>query len=141
MSSNSHSHGHSHGHGHGHDDLSNALKASVLPVGTTTPGANVAHSLATPAKNDTQASGGNKVIVVFKENTPASEIENAINDVKSQGGTITHRYESALLGFAAELPDSSVQTLTVHPHVSYVEPDGVVTAYAKAAMDKAASNK
>ncbi len=76
---------HNHGHGNGHD-LSNALKASVLPVGTTTPGSNVAHSLATPAKNsDVGEPKVNKVIVVFKEGTEKSEIENAINDIQSQG--------------------------------------------------------
>ncbi|KAF9939381.1 hypothetical protein BGZ67_009606 [Mortierella alpina] len=141
MSSNSHNHnhnhGHSHGHGHGQDDLSKALSASVLPVATTTPGASVAHSLATPAKSsDIKTSGVSKVIVVFKDNTPASEIANAISEVESQGGKITHRYESALLGFAAELPDSSVQTMSVHPHVSYVEADGVVSAYAENVLKK-----
>ncbi|KAF9283819.1 hypothetical protein BGZ68_005080 [Mortierella alpina] len=117
-------------------DLSNALKAQVLPVGTATPGSNVAHSLATPAKNDDpKAAGVNKVIVVFKSGTPASEIENAISNVESQGGNITHRYESALLGFSAELPDSSVMAMTDNVHVDYVEPDGEVTAYARKAME------
>ncbi|CAO3571105.1 unnamed protein product [Mortierella alpina] len=123
-------------HNDGHKALSNAIAGSVLPVGTKTPGASTAHSLATPAKNNVaQASGGNKVIVVFKDNTPASEIANAITDIESQGGKITHKYESALLGFAAEMPDSSVQVMTVHPHVSYVEADGEVSAYAKGLLD------
>ncbi|KAG0211445.1 hypothetical protein BGX28_007937 [Mortierella sp. GBA30] len=141
---NSHSHGHSHGHGHG-NDLSNALKASVLPVGTTTPGSNTAKSLATAPgtapstvpKPAVSAQGGvNKVIVVFKDGTPLSEIENAVNDVQAQGGKITHRYESALLGFSAEIPDSSVQTLNVHPHVDYVEADGEVSIYTKNLLAK-----
>ncbi len=52
------------------------------------------------------------------------------------GGKVTHRYESALLGFAAELPDSSVSAMTLHPHVHYVEPDGEVTAYAREIMNE-----
>ncbi|KAF9961108.1 hypothetical protein BGZ72_004872 [Mortierella alpina] len=108
--------------------LSNAIHGSVLPVGTKTPGAPVAHSLATPTEDDAIS---NKVIVVFKDGTPASEIENAIADVQSQGGKITHRYESALLGFSAELPNDTVQVMTKHPHVNYVEADGQVSAYTK----------
>ncbi|KAF9956494.1 hypothetical protein BGZ70_009855 [Mortierella alpina] len=127
----------SNSHNDGHNALANAVKGSVLPVATKTPGANTAHSLATPAKSDeAKASGVNKVIVVFKDNTPASEIANAASEIESQGGKITHRYETALLGFAAEMPDSAVQTMSVHPHVSYVEADGQVSAYAKKLMDK-----
>ncbi|KAF9133214.1 hypothetical protein BGW39_010325 [Mortierella sp. 14UC] len=73
----------------------------------------------------------NKVIVVFKAGTAQEEITKAENDVIAQGGEITQRYTSALLGFAASLPDNSVQALTVHPQVNYIEPDGPVSAYAK----------
>ncbi|KAF9390770.1 hypothetical protein CPB97_008459 [Podila verticillata] len=146
---------HSHGHPHhkptnsttpGQGALSDALTASVLPVGTATPGAPVAHSLASaPGKApstipSTAPSGAsassNKVIVVFKAGTPAEEIEAAVKDCESKGGKITHRYNAALLGFAAEMPDTAVQTLTVHPHVDYVEPDGPVSIYAKNLMTK-----
>jgi hypothetical protein len=48
-----------------------------------------------------------------------------------KGGKITHRYEAALLGFSAEMPDVSVSTLNSHPHVDYVEPDGEVSIYSK----------
>lgn len=51
------------------------------------------------------------------------------------GGNITHRYESALLGFSAELPNSSVMAMTDNVHVDYVEADGEVTAYARKAME------
>ncbi|KAG0316591.1 hypothetical protein BGZ99_006811 [Dissophora globulifera] len=78
----------------------------------------------------------NSVMVVFKAGTPDSEIENAIRDVKSQGGTITQRYTSALLGFAANVPDVGVQSLTAHPHVDYVEPDGEVSIYAEGLIKK-----
>ncbi|KAG9325626.1 hypothetical protein KVV02_000651 [Mortierella alpina] len=81
-------------------------------------------------------SSSNKVIVVFKSNTPDSEIDSAIEEVQSKGGKITQRYESALLGFAAELPDNSVQALTIHPSVDYLEPDGEVTAYTSNLLSK-----
>ncbi|KAF9086695.1 hypothetical protein BGX23_008652, partial [Mortierella sp. AD031] len=58
-------------------------------------------------------------------------IEAAVKDVESKGGKVTHRYNSALLGFAAEMPDVSVSTLNSHPHVDYVEADGEVSIYAK----------
>ncbi|KAG0277523.1 hypothetical protein BGZ95_005789 [Linnemannia exigua] len=123
----------------------NALSASILPVATATPGANIAHSLATapgeapstipkPAGTGAAAAsmeGKNKVIVVFKKETPAGEIEAAVKDVESKGGKITHRYDAALLGFSAEMPDVSVSSLNSHPHVDYVEPDGEVSIYAK----------
>ncbi|KAG0378610.1 hypothetical protein BGX24_003327 [Mortierella sp. AD032] len=147
MTPHTRSHG-NHSHGHGHDQTGNAtgnaLSASVLPVATTTPGANTAHSLARapgeapstipkPAGTGAAASleGKNKVIVVFKKETPAAEIEKAVKDVESKGGKITHRYDAALLGFSAEMPDVSVSSLNSHPHVDYVEPDGEVSIYAK----------
>ncbi|KAG0367189.1 hypothetical protein BC939DRAFT_450857 [Gamsiella multidivaricata] len=86
--------------------------------------------------SNVQAHGVNKVIVAFKENTPASEIDTAVKDVESKGGKITQRYTTALLGFAAEVPDASIQILSVHPHVDYIEPDGEVTIYAKSLLSK-----
>ena len=103
---------HSH-HGHSHDSsapnpsaagtnaTANALQASVLPVATPFIGANTAHSLATaaaeapstiPKAKGTGAAaasleGHNKVIVVFKKETPASEIEAAVKDVESKGSS------------------------------------------------------
>ncbi|CAO3574672.1 unnamed protein product [Mortierella alpina] len=68
-----------------------------------------------------------KFIVVFKANTSENEITKAIEDVKSQGGKVTHRYDSSLLGFSAELPTNVYSTLESHPQVDYVEPDGEVS--------------
>ncbi|KAF9928099.1 hypothetical protein FBU30_002635 [Linnemannia zychae] len=143
-------HTRSHGHSHDQDAASttpavNPFAASVLPVATSTPGAATAQPLATapieapstipkpPGTGAAAASseGKNKVIVVFKNDTPAADIDAAINDVKSKGGVVTHRYDAALLGFAAEMPDASVSTLNSHPSVSYIEPDGEVSIYAK----------
>ncbi|KAF9302751.1 hypothetical protein BGZ74_004905, partial [Mortierella antarctica] len=66
----------------------------------------------------------NKVIVVFRPEVTPDQIDVAIKDIEAQGGKITHRYGSALNGFAAELPDQSIQTLTVDEKVDYVEADG-----------------
>ncbi|KAF9084003.1 hypothetical protein BGX23_010923 [Mortierella sp. AD031] len=109
-------------------EAANAFSASVLPVGIQQPGDNVV----TPKGGANQFK--NKVIVVFKAGTPASEIEDAVKNVEAQGGIVTHRYNSALLGFAAEIPDNHLQALTVHPKVDYVEPDGEVSIYAKSLL-------
>ncbi|KAF9536653.1 hypothetical protein EC957_010178, partial [Mortierella hygrophila] len=66
-----------------------------------------------------------KVIVVFKEDTPQAEIQSAEDSIIAQGGNITQRFDTAILGFAAELPDNSIQALQAHPMVDYIEPDGV----------------
>ncbi|KAG0035644.1 hypothetical protein BGZ81_003656 [Podila clonocystis] len=105
---------------------------------TATPGAPVARSLASApgtapstVPSGANAASSNKVIVVFKAETPASEIEAAVKDCESKGGKVTHRYNAALLGFSAEMPDTAVQTLNEHPHVDYVEADGPVSIYTK----------
>ncbi|KAG0097145.1 hypothetical protein BGZ93_003337 [Podila epicladia] len=123
--------------------LSNALSASVLPVGTATPGAPVAHVLSSPpgtapstTPSGASAASSNKVIVVFKDGTSASDIEAAVKDCESKGGKVTHRYNAALLGFSAEMPDTAVQTLSVNPRVDYVEADGTVSIYTKNLLSK-----
>ncbi|KAF9170193.1 hypothetical protein BGX20_009318 [Mortierella sp. AD010] len=111
----------------------NFAASNLLPVGTKTPGANTAEPLATPAgtapstiPNTTplRTNGMNKVIVVFKAGTPDEEIKAAEEGVLSNGGEITQRYKSALLGFAAAVPDDQIQSLTLHERIDYVEPDG-----------------
>ncbi|KAI8597191.1 hypothetical protein EDD21DRAFT_386090 [Dissophora ornata] len=68
-----------------------------------------------------------KVIVVFKPETPESEINEAIKQVETTGGKITQRYQSALLGFAAVLPVNMVDVLNNHPSLDYIEDDGEVS--------------
>ncbi|KAF9958245.1 hypothetical protein BGZ65_001584 [Modicella reniformis] len=75
-------------------------------------------------------SAGKKVIVVFKEDTPQVEIDNAITNFQQHGGQVTQKYESALLGFAGVLPEVStqaVQALEAHPGFDYMEDDAVMT--------------
>ena len=58
------------------------------------------------------------------------------NKPQQTGGKITQRYTSALLGFAAELPDNSFQTLSTHPKLDYIEADGPVSAYVASHINK-----
>jgi hypothetical protein len=51
------------------------------------------------------------IIVTFKENTPISVIDDAADKIKQSGGTIGHRYDGALLGFSAKVPDNHISTL------------------------------
>jgi len=62
-------------------------------------------------------------------------LDQAASDVTSAGGHVSHRYYESerpvLNGFAAAIPDSYLSTLKHHPSISYIEPDGVVSAYAQ----------
>ncbi|KAF8977394.1 hypothetical protein BGZ46_007419 [Entomortierella lignicola] len=118
--------------------MSNVFSNPILPVGTQNPGASVATSLAKPPGEapstipnnaPLQTNGMRKFIVVFKKGSPQSEIDAAEKRVESDGGKVTQRYKSSILGFAAEVPDSLVNTLEGNEHVEYVEPDTEVRAY------------
>lgn len=54
-----------------------------------------------------------RYIVMFKSATPATVIEQAIKEVETAGGQIIHRYEATILGFAAELSDQILGTITL----------------------------
>ncbi|KAI0032244.1 protease propeptide/inhibitor [Vararia minispora EC-137] len=71
-----------------------------------------------------------KYIVVFKKGTPKDVIDKQIEDVKNQGGTITNRFDSILLGFSADMPANVVANLQNNLQsngIDYIEPDQVVT--------------
>ncbi|KAK9765356.1 hypothetical protein K7432_006377 [Basidiobolus ranarum] len=70
-------------------------------------------------------------IVMYHEGTPRSVIDEAVSQVESQGGTIKHRYDTGIFGFAASIPDNHLSTLHVSEHVKLIEPDGEVTTCAK----------
>ncbi|KAK3829198.1 MAG: protease propeptide/inhibitor [Benniella sp.] len=70
-------------------------------------------------------------IVIFKDNTPQSEIDEAVRQVESSGGRITQRYNTLMLGFAATFPEAeasinALNALNSHPQLDYMEDDGVV---------------
>ncbi|KAJ3118324.1 hypothetical protein HDU96_002481 [Phlyctochytrium bullatum] len=53
---------------------------------------------------------------MFKKGTPKDQIDEAIKQVETSGGTIGHRYESTILGFSAALPDNLLSKfLRSHP--------------------------
>jgi aqualysin 1 len=67
-----------------------------------------------------------RYIVVMKQDVadPASQAEAIVRDA---GGRGHHRYERALKGFAATLPDGAVERVRRHPAVDYVEQDQTVS--------------
>lgn len=75
-----------------------------------------------------------RYIVVFKETAftdgrtasgeTVTELTNSYMD--TLGGELRFVYESALLGFAAQLSPDAVKTLEADPNVAYVAPDGLV---------------
>ncbi|CAO3636698.1 unnamed protein product [Mucor hiemalis] len=76
-------------------------------------------------------------IVTFKHDTPEDVIEQEAKKVEQSGCTIKHRYNAAIKGFSVEVPDDSVQTLSLtSPHIQGVEADGVVTTQGKALLQQ-----
>jgi hypothetical protein len=74
-------------------------------------------------------------IVTFKHDTPENVIEEQIKAAEASGATIKHRYNAAIKGFSVEVPDSSVNSLSLdHPHVENIEADGTVTTQGKALL-------
>lgn len=80
-----------------------------------------------------------RYIVVFKDDVAVAAVDAAIAEAEgaaaaesldAAGGRQTlelhYRYESALLGFAASMPASSLQALQKNPNVAYIEPDQVI---------------
>jgi subtilisin family serine protease len=63
-------------------------------------------------------------IVVLREDAPADPAALA----RANGVTPSHVYRTAIIGFAATLPDAAVEALRRNPNVEYVEPDGIATA-------------
>ena len=80
-----------------------------------------------------------RYIVVFKDGTDLATVDAALVEAElaaaelldAAGGRqaleLHYRYESALLGFAASMPASSLQALQKNPNVAYIEPDQVIT--------------
>ena len=77
-----------------------------------------------------------RFIVVFKKSTPPSKIDQSIKKVEADGGKITHRYDSVLLGYAAEIPDSLLASVKGTAEIDYIEADGEVSAYAAGLLKK-----
>lgn len=72
-----------------------------------------------------------RFIVVFEPGTP-DVAALAARLTGAYGRAPSYVYETALQGFAAELPESAAAALSRHPSVSYVEPDRPRAIFAQA---------
>lgn len=68
-------------------------------------------------------------MVIFKPNTPKSVIEESCAAVEAAGGKVTQRYDTVLLGYAAQIPDGYLTTLQQRDQefLDFVEQDQVVS--------------
>jgi subtilisin family serine protease len=90
---------------------------------------------------DTTVTIAGRYIVVFRDGTDPAAIDAAIAQAEMaaaaesldvapdapRGMTVHYRYSSALLGFAASMPASSLQALEKNANVDYIEADQVIT--------------
>ena len=91
---------------------------------------------AAPAQHGQTIPG--RYIVVFKS-TVADAPGLARRMTAAHGGRLHFSYESALKGFAADLPDAAAAALARNPNVAFVEQDQVVTAFADAVTQSGAT--
>lgn len=80
-----------------------------------------------------------RYIVVFKDGTDPAAVDAALVEAElaaagsldaagnRQTLSLHYRYESALIGFAATMPASSLEALKKNPNVAVIEPDQVIT--------------
>jgi len=73
-----------------------------------------------------------KYIVVFKSGTSQEAINKFADTVNSDGGEVTHRYDTILKGFTAKLSPNTLANFNSlqaqdDSIIDYIEPDGVVT--------------
>ena len=66
-------------------------------------------------------------IVVLEGRADAAQSEDARREARARGARITVRYDAALKGFAARMPDRAVEALRSNPAVAYIEADQRVT--------------
>ncbi|KAL4399297.1 hypothetical protein ACI68E_003674 [Malassezia pachydermatis] len=73
-------------------------------------------------------------MVIFKSNATKADVDDIVNDVTTQGGTVRQRYDAEFLrGFAAAMPSAYAQRLLAatkdgqHPTIEYMEADQSVS--------------
>jgi subtilisin family serine protease len=80
-----------------------------------------------PAASEAAARPEGDYIVVFRDDV--GDPDRATDQlVQAFGGVVHYRYRAALKGFAATLPDAALEGISRNPNVSFIEPDGIVTA-------------
>lgn len=77
------------------------------------------------ADSSTAISG--RYIVVFKAGTPAADVSAAAEHARGLGGQVDFVYESALTGFAGNLPEQALNGLSHNPNIEFIEADQVIT--------------
>ncbi|EPT04908.1 hypothetical protein FOMPIDRAFT_1045582 [Fomitopsis schrenkii] len=67
-------------------------------------------------------------IVVFKDNVTQEQVEQYAQEVNSNGGEVTKRFDSILNGFAASIPTAFLTQLQSLQGgvIDYIEPDQIV---------------
>jgi hypothetical protein len=70
----------------------------------------------------------NQYIVVLKPDASADVQAAAIGTLEASGGKILFKYDSALNGFSAILPDAALLRLRQDPQVAYIEADQIATS-------------
>jgi aqualysin 1 len=68
-----------------------------------------------------------RYIVVFKAGTPAADVSAAAEHARGLGGQVDFVYESALTGFAANLPEQALNGLSHNPNIEFIEADQVIS--------------
>lgn len=86
----------------------------------------------TPNNTNTNMSDNSgKYIVVFNDDIGTKGLDRISQQIKDQGGSVTHRYDSLFLGLAITLGDRHLATLLAHPSLKSIEPDGQVSIFAQ----------
>jgi aqualysin 1 len=73
-------------------------------------------------------SASDRYIVVFDKGSSKATVKEAKDQARGKGAKVHQTYSHALDGFAATLPDAALNQLRNNKHVSFIEPDRVVTA-------------
>ncbi|MGB8981492.1 MAG: S8 family peptidase [Anaerolineales bacterium] len=103
------------------------LLALVLALSTTQAALAQGRGPAPILGTDSPTAIQGQFIVVFDQDAGQKDVENAIEHARGLGAQVHHRYQYALKGFAATLPEQALQGLQHNPHVLYIEADQVVT--------------
>jgi aqualysin 1 len=101
-----------------------ALTTTALPAGAAPPDhARPGNDRAPVVGEDAPDAIDGQYIVVLSGRATTGQAAQARNQAKSRGGQVIHRYDSAIKGFSARLPDRAVEALQRNPNVSYIEAD------------------
>src|SRR5215216_1935518 len=68
-----------------------------------------------------------RYIVVFKPGTPAESVSAEAENARGLGAQVDFVYESALTGFAGNIPEQALLGLSHNPNVDFIEADQVIT--------------